>query len=104
MNVQEAIELFERDPDDWCSCEEIKEAGEVLAAEIQKISAVFEILPSLLDADCKIAKQDGKWCIFKKDGDGLVSGVTFREMCEKLLQTKQTSAKKTCKNSKPILS
>jgi hypothetical protein len=47
-------------------------------------SSAFDILPRLLDIGCKIAKQDGEWWIFERGGNGVVSGKTFREMCEKL--------------------
>jgi hypothetical protein len=41
----------------------------------------FEILPDLLSAGCKIAHQDGLWCLFDRGGEGVVSGETFRQMC-----------------------
>lgn len=47
-------------------------------------SSVFDVLPRLLEVGCKIAKQDGEWWIFEYDGNGVVSGSTFREMCDKL--------------------
>ncbi len=47
-------------------------------------SSAFDVLPRLLDIGCKIARQDGQWWIFEHDGEGVVGGGTFREMCEKL--------------------
>lgn len=47
-------------------------------------SSALEVIPRLLDVGCKIAKQDGQWWIFEHDGEGVVGGSTFREMCELL--------------------
>jgi len=47
-------------------------------------SCAFDFLPRLLEVGCKIAKQDGDWWIFEFNGNGVVSGSTFREMCEQL--------------------
>ena len=49
-------------------------------------SSAFEIIPRLLDIGYKIRKQDGEWWIFEDDGEGIVGGSTFREMCEKLVR------------------
>jgi hypothetical protein len=47
-------------------------------------SSALEVIPRLLDVGCKIAKQDGQWWIFEHDGEGVVGGSTFSEMCDKL--------------------
>lgn len=47
-------------------------------------SSALDAISRLLNAGCKIAKQDGQWWIFSYNGDGVVGGTTFREMCEKL--------------------
>jgi hypothetical protein len=44
----------------------------------------IDIIPRLLECGCKIKKQDGEWWVFEHDGEGVVGGETFREMCEKL--------------------
>lgn len=48
-------------------------------------SSAFEIIPRLLDIGYKIRKQDGEWWIFEDNGEGVVGGATFREMCERLV-------------------
>jgi hypothetical protein len=44
----------------------------------------LNLIPRLLDVGCKIVKQDDQWWIFEHDGEGVVGGATFREMCQKL--------------------
>lgn len=60
--------------------------GEIdrLKAELERKSLVLDALPRLLGVGCKIAKQEGQWWIFEHDGEGVVGGNTFGEMCEKL--------------------
>lgn len=47
-------------------------------------SSLIDILPRLLQIGCRISHQDGEWWIFKRDGEGIVGGKTFREMCDKI--------------------
>jgi hypothetical protein len=47
-------------------------------------SILFDVLPRLLEIGCKIAKQDGRWWIFEHSGEAVISGRTFRDMCDKL--------------------
>jgi hypothetical protein len=42
---------------------------------------VFDILPRLWATGHKTKEQDGEWWLFRKDGEGLVSGSTFRKLC-----------------------
>lgn len=43
-----------------------------------------DVLPRLLEIKCRIAKQDGEWHIFERDGNGVAHGATFLEMLEAL--------------------
>jgi len=46
---------------------------------------VFGILESLLHYGATIKEQDGRWHLFAKNGEGIISGTTIREMCVNLL-------------------
>ena len=46
---------------------------------------VFDILQELLHRGATIKEQDGRWHLFAKNGEGIISGRTFREMCVNLL-------------------
>lgn len=47
-------------------------------------TVLFDVLPRLLETGCKIVKQDGEWWIFEYDGEDVIKGKTFRDMCDKL--------------------
>jgi len=42
---------------------------------------IFDILPRLWASGHATKKQDGTWWLFRSDGEGLISGRTFRELC-----------------------
>jgi len=46
---------------------------------------VFDILESLLQRGCTIQEQDDRWWLFDKDGEGVISGQTLRDMCVNLV-------------------
>lgn len=50
------------------------------------LEAVAAQLGRLLAAGCKIAKQDGEWWLFERDGEGVVGGATYLEMSIRSLQ------------------
>ena len=43
--------------------------------------AIFDILPRLWATGHKTVEQDGKWHLFRNDGEGLMVGATFRDLC-----------------------
>lgn len=46
-----------------------------------EVYPIFDILPRLWSAGYTTCEQDGRWHLFRKDGEGVVSGVTFRDLC-----------------------
>lgn len=42
---------------------------------------MFDIWPRLLMQGFQMKEQDGKWWLFRNDGEGMVSGDSFRELC-----------------------
>jgi len=46
---------------------------------------VFDILQELLHYGATIKEQDGRWHLFAKNGEGIISGTTLREMCVNLV-------------------
>lgn len=42
---------------------------------------VFDILERLYESGHYTKKQDGRWYLFDKGGDGIASGETFRGLC-----------------------
>ena len=42
---------------------------------------VFDSLPRLWESGHVTKEQDGKWWLFRGDGEGLISGETFRDLC-----------------------
>lgn len=42
---------------------------------------IFDILERLLSTGHEIKKQDDLWHLFRGDGEGLMTGRTFRELC-----------------------
>ena len=63
------------------------------AAEKIRAIAFNAAIPSLdllqvrLEAGCEIKYQDGMWCLFDRDGESVISGVTVREMIINLIFT-----------------
>jgi len=48
---------------------------------LKDIDSIFDILPKLWEHGYETKKQDGEWWLFKSNGDGFISGNTFRELC-----------------------
>ena len=56
-----------------------------LIRKAQNLFPVFNILQELLHYGATIKEQDGRWHLFAKNGEGIVSGTTLREMCANLV-------------------
>lgn len=42
---------------------------------------ILDILPRLWSRGFRTSEQDGRWWLWRSDGEGIVSGATFRELC-----------------------
>ena len=42
---------------------------------------IFDILPRLFRAGHRIDEQDGRWWLFDAQGEGVISGETYRSLC-----------------------
>jgi len=47
----------------------------------------LDLLQSRLESGCEISFEDGRWCLFDNDGEGVTSGETVREMLVNLIFT-----------------
>lgn len=50
-------------------------------ADLPDLFPVFDTLPRLWALGFKTVEQDGRWWLFAPDGDGVISGETFRDLC-----------------------
>lgn len=50
-------------------------------ADLADLFPIFDILPRLWALDFITVEQDGRWWLFDKTGDGVISGETFRDLC-----------------------
>ena len=85
-------------------CEKMDPCGTIwdYAANLKSI---IKILPSLWEEGYRTAEQDGSWHLFRKDGEGMVEGTDFFDLCSKILvwnsmnshnlQSKQTPSEKS---------
>jgi hypothetical protein len=46
---------------------------------------IFDILERLYDSGHYTTKQDGRWILFDKGGEGVMSGETFRGLCVNII-------------------
>lgn len=77
-----AMRVLVRDiqSDDGIANSAIAEAAD----RIESYAKALDVLPRLLEIKCRIAKQDGEWHIFERDGNGVAHGATFQAMLEAL--------------------
>ncbi len=77
-----AMRVLVRDipSDDGIANSAIAEAAD----RIESYAKASDVLPRLLEIKCRIAKQDGEWHIFVRDGNGVAHGATFQAMLEAL--------------------
>lgn len=77
-----AMRVLVRDipSDDGIANSAIAEAAD----RIESYAKDSDVLPRLLEIKCRIAKQDGEWHIFERDGNGVAHGATFQAMLEAL--------------------
>jgi hypothetical protein len=46
---------------------------------------IFDILPRLWKEGYKTIEQDGRWWLFDKGGEGVISGETFKDLCVNII-------------------
>lgn len=57
----------------------------ILLTNTDDMMPIFDVLPRLWDAGYVTKPQDGSWYLFRSDGEGIVSGATFRDLCVNIL-------------------
>jgi len=49
--------------------------------DAQEVLPIFDVLPRLWSDGYRTCEQDGNWHLFRKDGEGIATGKTFRDLC-----------------------
>lgn len=74
---------IDHEPEGWPAVK-MKEIT-ALCAAVEGAVPSLDLLEAHLDKGAYIAKQEDRWHLFAKDGDGIVSGETIRNMLMNLI-------------------
>lgn len=53
--------------------------------DADEVMPILDVLPRLWGEGYRTCEQDGEWHLFRKDGEGIVLGKTFRDLCVNIL-------------------
>lgn len=53
--------------------------------DTEEVLPIFDVLPRLWSAGYTTREQDGEWNLFRKDGEAITTGKTFRDLCVNIL-------------------
>jgi hypothetical protein len=53
--------------------------------DAEEVMPIFDVLPRLWAEGYKTREQEGEWHLFRKDGEGIAIGKTFRDLCVNIL-------------------
>lgn len=53
--------------------------------DADEVMPIFDVLPRLWSEGYRTCEQDGEWHLFRKDGEGIAIGKTFRDLCVNIL-------------------
>lgn len=63
------------------------EGNLITLVNVEEMLSILDFLPRLWKEGHKTVEQDGRWWLFDSNGESIISGDTFRQLCVNILLT-----------------